>query len=70
MLIECVPIAELASFGTIYTKGRARYWPIDDRARYWANFFLDEVWKIELRKFSEKKKYIYILWGLEPMLVS
>ena len=47
--------------------GRARYRPIDDRARYWANLFLDEVWKVELRKFSEKKKRV--LSGLEPMLI-
>ena len=42
---------------TSIDKGRARYRPIDDRARYWANFFfLDEVWEVELRKFSNKKK--------------
>ena len=33
--------------------GRARYRPIDDRALL---FFLDEVWEVELRKFSEEKK--------------
>ena len=27
----------------VFSKGRARYSPIDDRARYWAIFFLDEV---------------------------
>ena len=36
--------------------GRARYRPIDDRACYWANFVLDEVREIEVRKFSEEKK--------------
>ena len=35
--------------------GRARYRPIDDRARY-CLFVLDEIWEIELRKFSEEKK--------------
>ena len=35
---------------------RARYRPIDDRAHYWVNFFLDEVWEVQLGKFSEKKK--------------
>ena len=36
-------------------KGRARYRPIDDRVRYWANFnFLDYVWEDELRIFSEE----------------
>ena len=33
-----------------------RYTPIDNRTRYWAKKFLDEVWEFELRKFSEKKK--------------
>ena len=41
---------------TSIIKGRARYRPMDDRARYWENFFLDEVWEVELRKFSEQKK--------------
>ena len=35
--------------------GRARYRPIDDRARYWANFFFGGG-EDELRKFSEEKK--------------
>ena len=34
-------------------KGRARYRPIDDRVRYWANLFLDEVRDVEVRKFLE-----------------
>ena len=53
-----------------YCKDRARYRPIDDRARYWANcFFLDKVWEVELRKFSEKKKKKRILARLEPILI-
>ena len=41
--------------------GRARYRPIDDRARYWARFFFGGgggggEWEDELRKFSEEKK--------------
>ena len=37
--------------------GRARYWPIDGRASYWANcLLLDEVWEVELGKFSNQKK--------------
>ena len=35
--------------------GRARYRPIDDRTRYCC-FFLDEVWEVEVGKFSVKKK--------------
>ena len=49
---------------------RARYRPIDDLARYWANFsFLDKVWEVELRKFSEEKIKKRILSGSEPMLI-
>ena len=55
------------------SKGRARYRPIDDRARYWKKNFLgggggDKVCEDELRKFSEEKKK-RILSGLEPMLI-
>ena len=50
------------------TKIRRVVLPIDDLARFWAIFFLDEVWEVELRKFSEKKKK-RILSGLEPMLI-
>ena len=39
----------------------ARYRPIDDRARYWAIFFLDEVREVEVRKFSEGKKKMDIV---------
>ena len=49
-------------------KGRARYRSINDRARYWL-FFGDEVWEVELGKFSVKKKKKRILSGLEPMLI-
>ena len=48
-------------------KGRARYKPIDDRARY-CLFFLEEVWEVELEKISVKKKK-RILSGLEPVLI-
>ena len=45
--------------------GRARYRPIDGR-EICCFFFLEEVWEVELRKFSEEKKK-RILWGLEPI---
>ena len=38
-------------------KGRARYRPIDDRARYWANFFFwTRLGKLKLENFQRKKK--------------
>ena len=49
-----------------YYKGRARYRPIDDRARYWENFLGGED---ELRKFSEEKKKKRIMSRLKPMLI-
>ena len=42
---------------SVSDKNRRGYSPIDDRARYWANFLGgDKVWEDELRKFSEGKK--------------
>ena len=42
-------------FGNFHL-GRARYRPIDDRARYWANFFLVGGGKMNLENFQRKKK--------------
>ena len=53
------PTVSLRSPRGHMVKGRARYRPIDDRACYWANFFLDDVWEVELRKFSETKRKEY-----------
>ena len=47
--------------------GRARYRPIDGRARYWAIFF-GGGGEINLENFQRKKKK-RILSGLEPMLI-
>ena len=52
-------------------KGRARYRPIDDRARYCVNFFLGGGGggrKMNLENFQRKKKK-RMLSGLEPMLI-
>ena len=44
--------------------GRARYRSIDDRARYWANFFfyyLTRFGKLNLENFQRKKTNIVLI---------
>ena len=51
-LVKIVLIARVSII-----KGRARYRPIDDRARYWAKFFFwMRLGKLNLENFQRKKK--------------